>query len=71
MSSIAPTHVLYHFEFSICSIMVRYAFAQRGPPIDAEHEIRLEEKSVDIVKRLEQLSEHFLCVCVRPLKDAQ
>ncbi|KAK4506402.1 hypothetical protein PRZ48_000132 [Zasmidium cellare] len=64
MAQEQATHVLYHFQFSICSIMVRYTFAQRGPAIDDAHEIRLEEKHVDIVKDLEQMSEHFLCVPV-------
>lgn len=56
----APTHILYHFDFSICSIMVRYAFALRGPPKDAEREIRIEEKHIDITIE-EQLTERYLC----------
>ncbi|KAF2171452.1 hypothetical protein M409DRAFT_18569 [Zasmidium cellare ATCC 36951] len=61
MASQEATHVLYHFEYSICSIMVRYAFALRGPAVDEDHEIILEEQPVDIVRSLEQMSEHFLC----------
>lgn len=62
MASNSITHILYHYEYSVFSIMVRYAFAERGPPIDREHEIRFEERLVDIAGSQEQMSEHFLCV---------
>ena len=62
MMSEKPTHILYHYDFSICSIMVRYAFALRGQARDQDHEIRIREQSVDIMKAKEQLSEHYLCV---------
>ena len=55
-----PTHVLYHHQFSVCSIMVRYTFALRGAPKNEASEIRLEERVCDIL-RGEQLSEHYLC----------
>ncbi|KAF2769997.1 hypothetical protein EJ03DRAFT_343057 [Teratosphaeria nubilosa] len=61
MAANNPTHILYHFDYSICSIMVRYAFALRGNARDTAHEIRLKEEPVDIVKAKEQLSEHYLC----------
>ncbi|KAH9838209.1 Glutathione S-transferase, domain-containing protein, partial [Teratosphaeria destructans] len=64
MAANDPPHILYQFHYSICSIMVRYAFALRGDAKDSAHEIRLKEESVDIVKAKEQLSEHYLCVPV-------
>lgn len=69
-----PTHVLYHYDFSICSIMVRYAFALRGQAKDQDHEIRIKEQLVEIIKAKEQLSEHYLCVRTafpRPAKTVE
>ena len=55
-----PTHLLYHFHYSICSIMVRYTYALRGTPNDPKNEIRIVEKEVHLFKG-EQLTEHYLC----------
>lgn len=60
MSTSDATHKLYHFTFSICSIMVRYTFALRGEPADPGNKMRLTEEEVNIMKG-EQLTEHFLC----------
>jgi hypothetical protein len=54
------TRTLYHNKFSVCSIMVRYTIALRGPPQDASSPILAREQDVDIFYE-EQLSEHFLC----------
>lgn len=56
-----PNHILYHHNYSICSIMARYSFALRGDPIDEDHEIRIQEKQIDILNEKEQLLEHYLC----------
>lgn len=40
--------------------MVRYTFALRGESKDAEHQIRIEEQSIDLTKG-EQLTESFMC----------
>ena len=58
--STKPTHVLYHFHYSICSIMARYTYALRGSPTDPKDEIRIEEKSVALDKG-EQNTQHYLC----------
>lgn len=55
-----PVHTLHHHCFSVCSIMVRYTVALRGPPKDKASEIPIQDQSVDIFHE-EQLSEHFLC----------
>ena len=55
-----PTHYLYHFDYSICSIMARFAYALRGTPKDPKNEIRIEERQVNLGKG-EQLTEHYLC----------
>lgn len=60
MANNAATHTLYHNPFSICSIMVRYAFAVRGEPKDSQHRMNLREEIYDIMNK-EQLSEHYLC----------
>jgi hypothetical protein len=54
------THTLYHNKFSICSLMVRYTIALRGPPHDASSQILIREQDIDIFHE-EQLSEQFLC----------
>lgn len=41
--------------------MVRYSFALRGEPIDQGHEIRLEERHIDLIRELDQFTEHYLC----------
>jgi len=53
-------HTLYHNKWSVCSMMVRYTFALRGPPQDASSQILIREQDVDIFHE-EQLSEQFLC----------
>lgn len=60
MENRKPTHILYHFKYSICSIMVRYAFACRGKAVNASSEMHLKEVDVDLMQN-EQLTEHFLC----------
>ncbi len=40
--------------------MVRYTFALRGDPKSADHDIRLAEEEINIM-RGEQLTEHYLC----------
>lgn len=55
-----PTHLLYHFHYSICSIMARHTYALRGAVNDPKNEIRIEEKAVHLGKG-EQLTEHYLC----------
>jgi hypothetical protein len=53
--------VLYHHVTSICSIMVRYCYALRGPSSNPPSDpIRVREESVDILHE-EQLTEHYLC----------
>jgi hypothetical protein len=54
------TFTLYHHKFSICSIMVRYTIAIRGPPKDESSSILIEEQEHDIFHE-EQLTEQFLC----------
>jgi hypothetical protein len=53
-------HTLYHNKFSVCSLMVRYTIALRGPPQDASSPILIRDQDMDIFHE-EQLSEHFLC----------
>ncbi len=53
-------YTLYHNYFSICALMVRYSFAVRGEPRDAEAAMVIEEQGVDLFHE-EQLDEHFLC----------
>jgi glutathione S-transferase len=56
------THILYHFQFSIRSLFVRYAYALRGPAADPNAEIRLEEQHVDLrPPNFDQLAERFIC----------
>lgn len=50
---------LYHNPYSVCSIMVRYTLALRGPAKDNLPALEVEEKPVDIFNQ-EQLSEDFL-----------
>lgn len=40
--------------------MARYTFAVRGEPQDANNEIRIEERQINLGKG-EQLTEHYLC----------
>ena len=60
MATEQTTHNLYHFNYSVCSIMVRYTVAVRGQAKDPGHEIIIEEKEVNLWKA-EQISEHYLC----------
>ena len=60
MSVNSATHKLYQFNYSICSIMVRYTYAIRGEAKDAHHEIRLTEQDINIMQG-DQLTEHYLC----------
>ncbi|KIY00911.1 uncharacterized protein Z520_03577 [Fonsecaea multimorphosa CBS 102226] len=59
MVATPAVHTLYHNPFSICSLMVRYTVALRGPARDKASEIPIQDQSVDIFHE-EQLSEHFL-----------
>ncbi|TEY74219.1 hypothetical protein BOTCAL_0075g00210 [Botryotinia calthae] len=54
----STTYILHHNLKSVCSIMVRYTLAVRGPP--KAFELKFEEQVVEIFHE-EQLSEHFLC----------
>lgn len=60
MGSQDNLHLLYHHPYSICSIMVRYAFACRGQLASGNSEIQIREEEVDIIHG-QQLTEHFLC----------
>ncbi|KAH8658333.1 hypothetical protein BX600DRAFT_468996 [Xylariales sp. PMI_506] len=60
MADSKPNYILYHFTYSICSIMARYTYALRGQPSTPDGEIRLEEKVVNVMTG-EQLTEQFLC----------
>ncbi|KIX03226.1 uncharacterized protein Z518_06778 [Rhinocladiella mackenziei CBS 650.93] len=53
------TLTLYHYDYSICSLMVRYTYALRGEPKDEASDIILTERHVDLF-RSEQLTEDFL-----------
>jgi hypothetical protein len=53
------SYILYYHPFSVCSIMVRYTYALRGPPKDSTSDMSVQEQMVDIFND-EQLSEHFL-----------
>ncbi|KAK3941168.1 hypothetical protein QBC46DRAFT_383393 [Diplogelasinospora grovesii] len=55
-----PAYALYHHPYSICSIMVRYSFALRGPPKDPSSDMTLDARVVDMMNG-EQLEEWFLC----------
>ena len=52
-------YILYHNFYSVCSIMVRYTLALRGPAEDDASAVLVEEKEVDIFHE-EQLTEQFL-----------
>lgn len=54
------SYVLYHFPFSLYSIMARYSLAVASEPTDADSVIEVEEKVVDIMHKA-QLDEEFLC----------
>jgi hypothetical protein len=54
------THKLYHIKDSIWSFMVRYTYAVRGEPNNANNDMRLTEEEINIMQG-EQLTEHFLC----------
>lgn len=58
MASTEP-YTLYYNKWSICSQMVLLTLAFRGQPKDAESEMIVEEKEVDIFKGV-QLQEAFL-----------
>jgi len=59
-SFVSMAFTLYHYPFSICSIMVRYTLALRGEAKDKESGIDVTERVVDITQG-DQLSEDFLC----------
>ena len=51
---------LYFHPYSICSLMVLYTSALRGSAKDAEFEMIIHTREVDIFHE-EQFEEHFLC----------
>jgi glutathione S-transferase len=61
--TIAPsTHILYHFQYSIRSLFVRYTYVLRGPAANPGIEIRLGEQHVDLrPPAFDQLEEKFIC----------
>jgi glutathione S-transferase len=62
MATVSSTHILYHFQYSIRSLFVRYAYALRGPAADPNAEIHLEEQHVDLrPPHFDQLAERFIC----------
>lgn len=54
-------YILYHFQWSLFSLMARYTIALRGKAASSEAEIIIEEKSIDL-HRDENLSERYLLV---------
>ncbi|KAJ5157225.1 uncharacterized protein N7482_008325 [Penicillium canariense] len=56
----AKEYILYHNIYSICSMMVRYTLALRGPPKDDHSAMDVTEVAVDLFKG-ENLTEEFLC----------
>ncbi len=52
-------HRLYFHPYSICSLMVRYALAQRGEPEASSSDILVNLHRVDMFHEA-QLNEHFL-----------
>jgi glutathione S-transferase len=62
MATVSSTYILYHFQYSIRSLFVRYAYALRGTAADPNAEIRLEEQHVDLrPPSFDQLTERFIC----------
>jgi glutathione S-transferase len=62
MPTVPSTHILYHFQYSIRSLFVRYAYSLRGPAADPDVDINLEEQHIDLrPPGFDQLSEHFIC----------
>ena len=59
-SSAHYDHMLYHFDYSICSIMVRYAIALCSGSEEPQHPITIREQQVDILHG-EHFTEDFLC----------
>jgi glutathione S-transferase len=62
MPTVSSTHILYHFQYSIRSLFVRYTYALRGPAVDPDLEIHLEEQHIDLrPPGFDQLAERFIC----------
>ncbi len=55
------SYTLYYHPYSICSIMVRYTLALRGPPKAGSPDVTVREEVVDINDSLDQLTENYLC----------
>jgi len=53
------SYTLYHFQWSLFSLMARYTVALRGNAASPETAMRIEEKLVDL-HRGENLSEKYL-----------
>jgi hypothetical protein len=56
---VMASYTLYHFPFSLFSIMVRYAVALRGEPGDENQRMEISQKTVNL-HRDENLSEWYL-----------
>jgi glutathione S-transferase len=62
MATAPSTHILYHFQYSIRSLFIRYAYALRGPAANPGIDIILEEQHVDLRPPVfDQLEENFIC----------
>jgi hypothetical protein len=62
MSTKPSIHILYHFQYSIRSLFVRYTYALRGPAADPDLEIHFEEQHIDLRSpSFDQLAERFIC----------
>lgn len=60
MATSVNEYILYYNRYSICSLMALYTLRLRGQPKDAQSEMVVSLKEVDIFGQ-EQLTEHFLC----------
>jgi glutathione S-transferase len=62
MTTSPSTHILYHFQYSIRSLFVRYTYALRGPAAHPDIDIRLEEQHIDLrPPTFDQLEDKFIC----------
>ena len=53
-------YVLYYHPYSVCSLMVLYTLALKGPAGNPRNEIDVDAKVLDIFGH-KQLDEEFLC----------
>lgn len=62
MTTAPSTHILYHFQYSIRSLFVRYSYALRGPAANPGIEVILKEHHVDLrPPAFDQLEEKLIC----------